>query len=305
MSESTTPHFPPVEIGTEARPPVIVLPDPATLFARRAARFRALAPGHDLAPYLLFLAEIADAQQGIVGVLPAPELPDAESIARAVEFSMPVLPRSPFTPDSVVQETLARLLAALSAIDMPEPARAALDRLRNAAPEALAEAIRNVLDDAIPVEAIPEHVFLGAAMQVHFACAAAGFDADQLAFIADGVCPVCGGPPVSSGIVGWQGSERTRFCTCSLCATRWNAVRIKCLACSSTKGIHYQQVEGSNGQVKAECCDECRSYVKIMAEDEGAALDAVADDVASLGLDMLVREDGFRPAGVNLFLLGR
>ncbi len=305
MSESTTPNFPPVEIGTEARPPVIVLPDPATLFARRAARFRALAPGHDLAPYLQFLADIADAQHGIVDTLPTPVLPDADAIARAVEFSMPVLPRSPFTPDAVVQETLARLLAALSAIDMPEPAHAALERLRNAEPEALAEAIRNVLDDAIPVEAIPEHVFLGAALQVHFARAAARFDAGKLAFIADGVCPVCGGSPVSSGIVGWQGSERTRFCTCSLCAARWNAVRIKCLACSSTKGIHYQQIEGADGQVKAECCDECRSYVKIMAEDEGTTLDAVADDVASLGLDILVREEGFRPAGVNLFLIGR
>ena len=81
-------------------------------------------------------------------------------------------------------------------------------------------------------------------------------------------------------------------------------MRVKCLSCSSTKGIHYQSIKGLADTIKAECCDECRTFVKIMAEDEDPALEPIADDVASLGLDLLVLETGYRRAGVNLFLLG-
>jgi len=41
-----------------------------------------------------------------------------------------------------------------------------------------------------------------------------------------------------------------------------------------------------------------------MYQQQNPALDPVADDVASLGLDLLVRETGFRRGGVNPFLLG-
>jgi FdhE protein len=74
--------------------------------------------------------------------------------------------------------------------------------------------------------------------------------------------------------------------------------------CGSTKGISCQEVAGGLGAVKAERCDECRSYVKILDQRTEPALDPVADDVASLDLDLLVRETGLRRAGVDHFLLG-
>ena len=74
--------------------------------------------------------------------------------------------------------------------------------------------------------------------------------------------------------------------------------------CGSTEGIVYQEVEGGPGTVKAEACDVCRSYVKILLQHKDPALDPVADDVASLAIDMLVRESGYRRGGVNPFLLG-
>jgi len=176
--------------------------------------------------------------------------------------------------------------------------------LRSAAALTIRGCIDAVLTDSIPVDDIAGHVFIGAALQVHFARAAASLDAARLNFIGDGICPVCGAPPATSGIVGWGGADRTRFCTCSLCGTRWNAVRVKCLTCSSTKGIHYQSIKGLADTIKAECCDECRTFVKILAEDEDPSLEPIADDVASLGLDLLVLESGYRRAGVNLFLIG-
>src|ERR1051326_2291267 len=262
------PVFPPVEIGAEARPPTVVTPDPATLFARRARRFRDLAPDHKLAPWLLFLADLTQAQHEIQPGLPGPLLPDLDAIERSIEFGMPVLPRMPFVPDPAVTETIFRLLDRADRIAMPDPARAALTRLWDAAEHDGDAPIRStqdltirahvdaVLSDSIPVESLAEHVFIGAALQVHFTRAAALLDARSLRFIGDRVCPVCGAAPASSSIVGWGETERTRFCPCSLCATRWNAVRVKCLACSSTKGIHYQSIEGLADTIKAECCDE-------------------------------------------------
>ena len=56
--------------------------------------------------------------------------------------------------------------------------------------------------------------------------------------------------------------------------------------------------------MKAVCCSECRSYVKILYQQKDPSLDPVADDIASLGLDLMVRETGLRRAGVDHFLLG-
>jgi FdhE protein len=304
MADPSTPSFPPIAIGTESRPPTVVLPDPSSLFGRRAARFRALAPDHPLGSYLRFLADLADAQQRLAGEGPAPQGPDEDAVARSVQFEMPAIAREALPVDQHVLGTLHALFDAATDFAMPDTARAALTRLRLAGDGELADTVRNVIGISIPAEAVAEHVFVGAAVQVHLARMAAGLGGPPLRFIGDGVCPACGGPPATSSIVNWSEADRSRFALCGLCATRWNAVRVKCLACSSTKGIHYKAIEGIDPSIKAECCDECRSYVKILSEDTDPGLDGIADDVASLGLDMLVREDGYRRAGFNLFLIG-
>ncbi len=304
MSDVTPPQFPPIPIGAEARPPSVVSPEPATLFQARAARFRALAPGHQLQPYLSFLADLCEAQHAIQKGLPNPVLPSDEDLGRAVEFGMPAIARERFEVDDVVLQTLHRLFDQATDMAMPESARAALTRVRLADDDQLAGIARAVLAVEIPADQVAEHVWVGAGLQVHFARLAEGIDGRRLSFIADGVCPACGGAPATTSLVNWAEAERSRFCLCSLCATRWYAVRVKCVACSSTKGIHYKAIEGVSETIKAECCDECRSYVKILSEDVDRALEGIADDVASLGLDMLVREEGFRRAGLNLFLIG-
>jgi len=42
----------------------------------------------------------------------------------------------------------------------------------------------------------------------------------------------------------------------------------------------------------------------MMNQQNDRFLDPIADDVATLGLDLLVRELGFRRGGVNPFLIG-
>jgi FdhE protein len=291
-------------IGTIAKPPFVQLPDPARAFAKRAERLRVLAPNHPLEAYLRFLADLADAQLRLQPDLPAPDMPSAEVLARAMEHAMPPLDRNGFTADAAFAATLERLLARVGALDMPAPARDALERLKAVPTEFREAMIRNVLADSIPVEALAEHVFLAAALQVHFARRAQRLEAGALVPVGDGACPCCGAPPVSSVIVGWPSAAGSRFCACSLCGTLWNYVRARCTVCGSTETISFREIEGSDGTIKAEICDSCRSYVKVLYQQTNPMLDPVADDIASLGLDLLLRGSGIRRASMNPYLLG-
>jgi len=116
--------------------------------------------------------------------------------------------------------------------------------------------------------------------------------------------PDCGSGPMTSSVVGWPKAHNTRFCTCSLCGTMWNVVRVRCLLCSSTDGISYRAIEGKQDTVKTETCDKCRGYVKILHQVQDPALEPLADDVATLSLDMLMAEDGWKRGGQNPLLMG-
>jgi FdhE protein len=304
MSQAGAPRHDPIPIGEVSAPPFARGPDPLTLFAQRAARLRQLAVGHDLGGYLSFVADLCDIQHAIQDGLPAVEPPAADAIARAREFGMPPLDRARFTADATFDATFDRLCAAARSIALPPAAEAALARLAAADPAARNRMIADVLADAIPIEALAEHVFVATALQVHFARLAATLDATKLVAVGDGACPACGGPPVASMVVGWRGAHGARFCACALCATQWNYVRIKCTVCGSTKSIGYQEIEGGPGTVKAETCGECGSYLKILHQHKDPALEPMADDIASLGLDLLVREGGLRRGGFNPFLIG-
>jgi len=294
----------PTMIGNVVEPPFVRLPDPTTLFKIRAERFLTLVEGHKLGPYLRFLGELSTCQHHVQEGLADPDMPSADAVARAREHTMPPLDRSHFTADAACDATLDRLFALAADLAMPEQARVALERSRSASAAARDEMLRSVLSDSIPVEALADHLFVAAALQVHFARLAARLDGEALVPIGDGTCPACGGAPVASAIVGWQGAHGARFCTCSLCATQWHVVRIKCVLCESTKGIAYQELEGSAGTVKAETCENCHGYVKILYQQKDPALEPFADDIASLGLDILLRETGYRRGAVNPFLLG-
>ena len=304
MSSVGPPRNDPIPIGKISEPPFVRLPEPNTLFKARAARFRLLCDGHTLAPYLQLLALLSDIQHRLQDGLAEPEMPARDAIEQAREFGMPPLDRSSFTADVAFNATLNRLLTLARDIDMPEPAHAALARTTSAQAAARDVMVRAVLTDAIPVEALADHLFMAAALQVHFARRAARLDGRRLVPVGDAACPACAAPPVSSAVVGWPGAENTRFCVCSLCGTLWNYVRIKCTLCGSTKGITYRQVEQSDGLVRAETCDGCRGYVKILQQQQNPALDPVADDVATLALDLLLRDLGYRRGAVDPFLLG-
>lgn len=322
----STPQPDPSVIGGVAKAPFVRLPDPAALFDRRAGRFEFLAQGSNLAPYLEFLAAISRAQARLVAGSPPPALVPPERLEVARAAHMPPLDRRAMAQDPALVAALEALLTEAAGIAMPEPAARAREAVAEADAGTKAWLLDNVLSDAIPADSPAPHLFAAAAAQVVMARAAAGLAADRLVPIATGICPACGGRPVSSRVVEVQGVEGARYACCATCATEWNEVRVKCLCCGSTKGIGYRGLDTGEGPppeepavprlgagskaleaeatVKAEVCDECKSWVKILYANRNPSLDPVADDVASLGLDMRMRETEWRRAGVNPWLVG-
>lgn len=291
-----------------ASAPRVVLPDPATLFAERASRFLQVAAGHPMADYLALMGALAQAQHAVIGRRAALPLP-AEALERSRDYGMPPMTalshaRAPIWRDDLddlaahLQKTpaAAAMLTALRALDAPER-------------EALADRVLAGTTLDADAAAVP---LVGAALQVYFARAAATLDAELLKNSdVPTVCPVCATRPVAS--VVRLGGERNnlRYLCCALCSTEWNMTRIKCSACEDDKGVHYLSLAAGDAEPaanevgiaaarRAEACDECKSYLKIFYQEKDPQVDPVADDLASLALDMLVDEQGFGRSGPNL-----
>ncbi len=290
-------------IGEEAKPPFVVLPDPAALFLNRSKRLRALAPGHILEAYLNFAADVTEAQHAIQGALPAASLPPASQIRQALDHGIAPLSRTTLDPGDAGELTLRRLLESLSQFGLLEDAAGAIASLAAASGERLHQSMGGALKDA-EADNIAERVLILAGLQVYFSRLAAQLAAQDLQPVADGACPVCGSAPMTSSVVGWPEAHNTRFCSCSLCGTMWHVVRVKCVICGSTEGIGYQSIEGQPETIKAETCDKCGRYVKILYQVKDHGLDPLSDDIVSLDLDMLLAEEGWKRGGQNLFLLG-
>lgn len=307
MAKAETPPaaapVPPIDIGQVADPPFAVLPDPARLFQARAARLAALAEGNPAGPYLLFLAAIATAQHEAQRPLPAPTLPPPEVLDRAYAHAMPPIAGPELTGEGLAAALLA-LLDQLEQAEITPEARQAITALRALPAEDWSDMAEAVLQGAIPQEEVAVHILVAAALQLHAARLAAGLDAARLTRIADAICPACGSPPLASQVVGWPGAHGARFCHCAICATNWHVPRIRCLSCGGEKDVAYHGIEGGPEAHRAETCDACHSYVKIFHQQKDPRTDPLADDVASLGLDLMLRQEGYTRAAANPFLLG-
>ena len=302
---TTIPRPDPSVIGGVPRAPLAFLPDPAALFDRRAKRFAFLADhGGNLAPYLRFLAGLTALQARLAADLPAlPPLPPAR-VELARSSRMPPIDRAVLAHDEAMHDTLSRFLAEAAALDMPEQARLALTAVAAAGIADRHWLLENLLSERIPEDSVAPHLFVAGAVQLHLARLAAGLDAAGLVRIGTGICPACGGRPATSSVTGAPEIENVRYAACGSCATQWNEVRVTCLCCGSTKGVSYRSVETGEATVKAELCGECHGWVKILYQVRNPSLDPIADDVASLGLDMLMRDTGFTRGGFDPWLAG-
>ena len=281
-------------------PPYVRPPDPAAIFLHRARRFASLAADHQIGDYLTFLSHVSTAQGDVASEAPPVEL--AAAVYDVIAHGMPPLSRE-LAANRGALTTLDALLAKLAAAPLDAGPAAVVSALAAAEPADRVRMLAAVGDGLFEIERLGESALVAAALQVWYALHAARLDANKLRNIGETICPCCGGQPASSTIVIWPEAHGNRYLTCALCCAMWNLVRVKCTACGSTKGISYRQIEGSTGDIGAEVCEACRGYAKHLNQTKNAKLDPIVDDIASYGLDMMLREEGWRRTGLNPFLI--
>ncbi|OJZ16512.1 MAG: formate dehydrogenase accessory protein FdhE [Thiobacillus sp. 63-78] len=282
--------------------PELRLP-PADLFLMRARRLEQLSEGHALGDYLRFVARLAHAQQAALDAGPAGEPPAADRLAQCREYQMPPLAPAGLALPAGWRDT-ARQLAQAVKSGLPAPGQTALepilsgeDAWLDAQAVQLFEGHTQALDAAIaPV--------IGAALQVHWSHLARQLHPAQVARPEHpNLCPVCGSHPVSSMVRIGGAENGLRYLHCTLCNSEWHVVRAKCSNCDNTRDIACYHLEGKDRLVQAESCPECQTYLKVIHQEKDPQADPVADDLATLTLDLLMDEAGFARSGINWYLI--
>jgi FdhE protein len=283
--------------------PRLRLPDRSRLFAARADRLRELSRGHALGGYLELLAVLAAAQHGALQRLEV-ALPDGARRAAARAHSMPVVPALGAARPVAWRTVLAELCTAvLGTAGFPAAVAAACNRLAAREPDELeADADRLLAADHDVADPAAAPIVMGA-LQVCWVALASRLTPDDVGLPeSPGVCPVCGTLPVASVVRTEAPFAGYRYLHCGLCATEWHRVRVECTQCGATHGIAYHSIEGGSPAIRAESCERCHSYRKIFYQEHDPAVDPVADDLASVALDLLLAEAGFHRASSNPLL---
>nr|WP_199045050.1 formate dehydrogenase accessory protein FdhE [Dyella sp. ASV24] len=293
----------PAHAGVKAPDPIL-LADPSRRFAATAQRLGKLSAGHPLEPWLRFMAVLAQAQH-TVATTSAPFVTlSAEVVTRCVDARLPPLAADGHHRDTSWRDGLALLLARIDDRELPQAAQDAMEQLRNSDAGALEKLADRFLRGGLTAADTGAAVFVAAALQVYFTCSAARLKIDTLRLLEErALCPCCGSPSVAGLITATGITPGTRYLYCSLCSTAWNHVRAVCITCSGTRHLSLRSIEGDPGVVQAETCDDCHTYAKLLYQLKDTQVDPYADDLASLGLDMLVTEAGYARHAPNPLLL--
>ena len=225
MTQVGQTRFDPIPIGEVAKPPFVQLPDSLTLFTRRAQRLRSLAERHELGAYLTFhrrLERRPAPSSSRPTSLPAAAgrgycpRPDSSKCRRLTGRVSCAMPRS--------MRCGTASLAALGAIDMPDGARRAMERVRAADAATQDAMVAAVLDDMIPAAALAEHALVAAVTQVHYARLAAQLDPKTLVPVGEGICPAAGRHRYAAWLLGGA-ARKTRGSALAHCAARCGIIR--------------------------------------------------------------------------------
>lgn len=321
---SATRLLSPEEIAVQAGQQVPFLRQPvrASVFAERETRLRQLAAGHAMRDFLLFAAELARAQHSLLNNYPDVALPTPEQIDAASRAGTPTLPAFTWARDPLWQQGLQSLLADLAPRLVGSPALAVVQALQKAEPAEIERQANRLLTGVMRDLDLGSAPLIAAALQVYWAhlviATEAARGADRLTPFGrtDDTthCPCCGSRPTSSITHIGGTAAGHRYVHCSLCQSQWHVVRIKCTHCESTKGITYHSARPTEGHIKpaaaaaadavqAEACEACGHYLKVVHMEKDQFVEPVADDLATVTLDLLVAESGLQRHGVNLMLL--
>jgi FdhE protein len=257
-----------------------------------------------MAEWLTFMADLSDAQHLAATTLaPMPAI-DRSLIDRSVAGRMPPLAADGHHRNSAWRDGLDTILHELEGGDVPAPARDTITKLRGSSTETIEDLADGFLRDVVSRSNVGATLYIAAALQVYFTRLAGSLDASALRLLPQqGLCPCCGSTPVSGVIKASGDTPGIRYLYCSLCSTAWNHTRAVCITCESSRRVSLQEIEGGSGVVKAETCGDCQTYSKMIYEAKDVQADPYADDLATLGLDIMVAEAGWARHAPNPMLL--
>ncbi|QJQ96932.1 formate dehydrogenase accessory protein FdhE [Halomonas sp. PA5] len=291
-------------------PPSVVLPEPEH-FAQRAQRLRGLAERIEpLADFLAFMAQLAQAQQRALEQNVPAWQPEPEAFTLALEHGMPPLGVQALRRDIDFHGELSTILDALE-LHVGAAQRPLLNALRALPREEVDRLAEEVLEARPGPEASRGLMpLVAAALQVAWLRLARALPKPpkRPAGEARSICPCCGSLPVASVIQIDHQRSGVRYLQCGLCATQWYLERSKCSVCDQSGKLDYLSLEDDDGElllpVQAETCGDCHSYLKLMPREFDEHAEPLADDLASLALDLMLNEEkAYRRSGFNPLLI--
>jgi FdhE protein len=288
--------------------PNVVLPK-RSIFIDRASRFDALGNSEMLGGYMRLMGHVCRAQATGFAARQSAVI-DAKALENSRNYGMPPLSAHVFPRSNAWLVDLQDIVNAVLMQEsvLTEELKASLGSLQKAISSDPAS-VDSCADRLIAGDPLPNdgawYPFVGAALQVFFTRMASTIEpADVSACDIATVCPCCGMRPTGSVIRLDPDRQNYRYLACSLCMTEWNMGRVKCSSCESEKTVGYLIIDeegrsASDAVVRAETCDECKTYLKIFVQEKEPMVDVIADDLNTLALDMLVHEKGYARTGPN------
>ncbi|WP_262927156.1 formate dehydrogenase accessory protein FdhE [Phytohalomonas tamaricis] len=291
-------------------PPAVVLPE-NSVFSKRAKRLRELSGRvASLRDFLGFMARVALAQHQVLASRTPEWLPDSSAFELALEHNMAPLGIHALRRDIDWQTELTAILDALE-LHVGQAQRPLLIRLR----ELNSASLDALADDVLEGRPGPEKLrglmpLVASALQVTWVrmTQALPRPPKRPPHEARSLCPCCGSAPVASVIHIDGKRSGVRYLHCGICATEWYLERAKCSVCDRSDDLNYLGLEDEAGKavlpMQAETCGDCQSYLKIVSREWNAGADPLADDLASLALDLMLGEEGkFQRSGFNPMLI--
>ncbi|KGQ46667.1 formate dehydrogenase accessory protein FdhE [Gallibacterium anatis] len=283
--------------------PPLLFANPKNLYQRRAKRLRQLAENSPFKDYLQFTAKIVDVQLRLLQEQPIAKDPrlDKEVLSAEVLASQPLHFKN-WKRDAVWQTLLTHLLEECKSFadGIIADTIETLEKMSMQQREQIADHLLNSEFEAVSSD---QAIFVWAALNLYWVQLVQQIPHHANAELGEHrhFCPVCGSAPITS-VVHFGTTQGLRYVHCALCESEWNIVRSKCTNCEQTAHIDYWSLDSEYAAVKAESCDDCHSYLKVLYQDKDPNVEPAADDLATLLLDNEMEEKGYARSGINPLL---
>ena len=228
------------EVARGVQQPSLLFPNIKNIHSRRSERLRELALAHPLEEYLLFIADLTEAQGSVL----AQFMHDHQEALVLTEEQLANKPLNieNWELDNAWIEILQKLLLEIEG-QTNEMIDATIDWLQKASNTELQQLAKDVLHQKENVGS-DKALFIWAALSVYWLALAARIPHTGVKESGEHLydCPVCGSAP-SASVIHMGDQEGLRYLHCSLCETEWNLVRAKCSQCDQSGKLEYWLLE--------------------------------------------------------------